>query len=178
MRYEPGPLAPVEREPSGDRWTLVFVRDFRHSREKVWAALTDPEQLDAWSPFRPDRNLAVAGPATLTMMDSAEQVDTEAVVLRAEPPALLEYTWDKDLLRWDLTESGSGTRLTLRHTVQAEDWIPKVAAGWHICLDVADRLLAATPVPVIRGSDAMNYGWQDLHDQYAAKLGIEATPST
>jgi uncharacterized protein YndB with AHSA1/START domain len=175
MRYEPGPLAPVEREPDGDRWTLVFVRDLRHPREKVWAALTDREQLDAWSPFRPDRSLAATGPATLTMMDSAEQVDMGAVVRRVEPPALLEYTWDDDLLRWELAEISGGTRLTLRHTVQAAEWIPKVAAGWHICLDVADKLLAGTPIPVIRGSDAMNYGWQDLHDQYAAKLGIEAT---
>jgi len=58
MTRQPTPLAPVEGEPDGDRWTLVFVREFRHPREKVWAALTDPAQLDAWSPFRPDRSLA------------------------------------------------------------------------------------------------------------------------
>ena len=67
----------------------------------------------------------------------------------------------------------AGTRLTLRHTVQAEDQLPKVAAGWHICLDVADRLLAGNPVPVIRGAEAKKYGWQDLADAYAARLDLK-----
>jgi uncharacterized protein YndB with AHSA1/START domain len=177
--FEPTPLAPVERESDGQRWTLVFVRDFRHPREKVWSALTDPANLDAWSPFRADRNLAGTGPATLTMVDGEQEVASDATVLRSQPPALLEYTWDADVLRWELTvietETGTGTRLTLRHTVQAEGWVPKVAAGWHLCLDVAERLLDGDPVPVIRGREAMNHGWQDLHDAYAAKLGIDAT---
>ena len=34
MTRQPTPLAPVEGEPDGDRWTLVFVREFRHPREK------------------------------------------------------------------------------------------------------------------------------------------------
>jgi uncharacterized protein YndB with AHSA1/START domain len=176
MTWQPTPLAPVEAEPDADRWTLIFVREFRHPREKVWAALTDPAQLDAWSPFRADRNLADTGPATLTMVDGETEVPMDATVLRAEPPALLEYTWDKDLLRWELAEAETGgTRLTLRHTVVAEAWIPKVAAGWHLCFDVAEHLLDGDPVPTVRGQAAMEYGWQGLHDQYAAKLGIDAT---
>jgi uncharacterized protein YndB with AHSA1/START domain len=174
MTFEPGPLAPVSREPGGDRWTLVFVRDFRHPREKVWAALTDPAQLDAWSPFRPDRDLGTTGPATLTMVDPQESLDTPATVLRADAPELLEYRWAGDLLRFELAEIDGGTRLTLRHTVETEGFVPKVAAGWHICFDVADRLLAGRPVPVIRGSEAMDHGWQELHDRYATELGIDA----
>ena len=41
----------------------------------------------------------------------------------------------------ELTERDGGTRLTLRHRAQGPEWLPKVAAGWHIRLDVADRLL-------------------------------------
>ena len=171
----PTPVAPVDRLPDADRWTLVFVREFRHPREKVWAALTDPAQLDAWSPFRPDRNLASTGAATLTMVDGDEEVPLPANVLRAEPPELLEYTWDDDLLRWELAETGGGTRLTLHHSLRTEDLLPKVAAGWHLCFDVAEHLLDGHPVATVRGQEAMNHGWQDLHDTYAAKLGIQAT---
>jgi uncharacterized protein YndB with AHSA1/START domain len=158
-----------------DGRTLVFVRDFRHPREKVWAALTDPDQLDAWSPFRPDRDLAATGEATLTMVDGEERVPQPATVLRSEPPTLLEYTWDTDLLRWELAETETGTRLTLRHTVDAEDWLPRVAAGWHLCFDVADRVLAGETVPVVRGQAARDHGGADLRDAYAAQLGIDAT---
>jgi uncharacterized protein YndB with AHSA1/START domain len=175
MTLEPTPLAPIDREFDGDRWTLVFVREFRHPPGKVWAALTDAAQLDAWSPFRPDRDLATTGPATLTMIDGDTEEATQATVLRAEPPTLLEYTWATDLLRWELVEIAGGTRLTLRHTVSAEGWIPQVAAGWHLCLDVAERLFDGDPVPVVRGRAAMEFGWEDLRDGYAAKLGIDTT---
>lgn len=153
--------------------TLIFTRDLKHPRAKVWTALTDPASLDAWSPFRPDRDLGATGPATLTMVDGDTSEDTPAVILRAEPPALLEYEWAGDLLRWELAEVDGGTRLTLRHTVQGADMLPKVAAGWHLCLDVADRMLFGDPVPVIRGQAAKEHGWQELADDYALSLGIK-----
>jgi hypothetical protein len=47
---------------------------------------------------------------------------------------------------------------------------PKAAAGWHLCLDVAERLLDGDDVEPIRGQEAMAHGWQELHDQYAERL--------
>ena len=168
--FEPGPLASVDYEASEDRWTLVFVRDLVHPPATVWAALTDPDQLRAWAPFVADRDLARTGEATLTMIDGDTTEDLPAVVRRADPPSVLEYTWGDDLLRWELEPTAAGTRLTLRHTVQDRDLLPKVAAGWHLCLVVAERLLDGRPIEPIRGEDAMNYGWKELHDAYAAEL--------
>jgi uncharacterized protein YndB with AHSA1/START domain len=158
----------------GERRTLVFVRDLRHPPERVWTALTDPEQLRAWSPYTADRSLARPGDATLTMFAGADEEGDRlpATVSRAEPPRVLEYTLGSDLLRWQLEPHGEGTRLTLSHTVAGDDWVPKVAAGWHLCLDVAERLLDGSPVTPIRGEEAMEHGWQELHDAYAERLGI------
>jgi uncharacterized protein YndB with AHSA1/START domain len=175
--FEPGPLAEVECRPSGEHWTLVFVRDLPHSPKKVWAALTEPAQLLQWSPCTADRNLASTGDATLTMMDGDTPAgDLPASVLRAERPTLLEYTWGTDLLRWELAANDAGTRLTLHHTVVDRDWVPKVAAGWHVCLVVAEHLLDERPIGAIRGSDARNFGWQELHDAYADKLAVSGRP--
>jgi uncharacterized protein YndB with AHSA1/START domain len=172
MPFDPGPPADVDCQPSDDRWTLVFVRDFRHAPDKVWAALTEPAQLREWAPFVTDRPLDRTGDATLTMIDGERSEDLPATVIRAEPPVLLEYTWGTDLLRWDLVPTGAGTRLTLRHTVQSQDWVPKVAAGWHICLSVAERLIDGQPVGPILGERARDYGWDELVDTYAKTLGI------
>ena len=169
--FEPGPLADVERRADGDRWTLVFVRVLRHAPERVWAALTEPAQLEAWAPFTVDRDLGSTGDATLTMIDGAVAEELPASVRRAEPPMLLEYTWGSDLLRWTLEPADAGTRLTLEHTLGDRDWVPKVAAGWHLCLDVAERLLDGDPVGPIRGEDAKNFGWDRLRDAYAERLG-------
>jgi uncharacterized protein YndB with AHSA1/START domain len=173
--FEPGPLAPVECETAGDHPTLVFVKDLRHPPERVWAALTDPAELSAWAPYTSDRNLGQVGDAILTMIDNESSLDLAATITRSEPPTLLEYSWGTDVLRWELAAMGTGTRLTLRHTVQSVDMVPKVAAGWHLCLVVAERLLDGRPIPPIRGADARNYGWDDLNEAYAKVLEIPVT---
>jgi uncharacterized protein YndB with AHSA1/START domain len=171
--FDPGPLAHVEHHTDGERSTLVFVRHLRHSPARVWAALTDPEHLRQWAPFDPDRSLATPGPATLRMTDGQTTEAFQANVRRAVALELLEYTWGNDLLLWELAKDGSGTRLTLRHTVDSPDWVPRTAAGWHLCLVVAERLLDGEPIGPIVGRDAKKYGWEKLNDAYSAMLGIE-----
>jgi uncharacterized protein YndB with AHSA1/START domain len=174
--FDPGPLAETDyRASDDDRWTLTFVRELRHPREKVWAALTEAAQLREWAPYTADRDLDRLGAATLTMIDGDEAVDLAATVHRVERPSLLEYSWGGDLLRWELAATATGTRLTLRHTLADKAWGAKVAAGWHLCLVVAEHLLDGEPIAPIRGEDARNYGWEELRDGYASKLGIERT---
>ena len=174
--FQPGPLADVDSSAAEDgRWTLLFVRDLRHPREKVWAALTEPAQLSEWSPYITDRNLGTAGHATLTMIDGDTTEDLPATVTRADAPTLLEYVLGSDLVRWELAATEFGTRLTLRHTVEGRDWVPKVAAGWHLCLDVAELLLDGRPIGPIRGNEARNYRWDELNQAYAEKLSIPVT---
>ncbi|KAB1922246.1 SRPBCC family protein [Micromonospora noduli] len=169
--FRPSPPADVRAEPTDAGTTVVFVRDLRHPPAAVWAALTDPAQLAQWAPFLADRDLGTAGAAVLTLVDGETTQEDPATVRRAEPPHLLEYTWGDDLLRWELSPLGSGTRLTLRHTVADRGMLPMVAAGWHLCLDVADRLLDGDPVGPIRGAEAKDFGWPELRDAYAERLG-------
>jgi hypothetical protein len=106
------------------------------------------------------------------MIDGETAVPLETTVVRAEPPSLLEYRFGPDILVWELAANGDGTRLTLRHTVADREWLPKVAAGWHLCLLVAGRLLDGDPIPVIRGNAAYGYGFDDLQDGYSRELGV------
>ena len=180
-KYEPSPLADVSTRVAADadgvaeRWTLVFVRELRHAPETVWSALTDPAQLKQWAPFDADRNLGSAGSARLTMAggppDETEEMPIE--VRTAERPRLLEYTWGGDLLRWELQPTAQGTRLTLHHTVEDKSWLSKVCAGWHICLDVAERMLQGRPIGRIAAEEARKHGWDELENAYAKKLGSE-----
>jgi uncharacterized protein YndB with AHSA1/START domain len=173
--FDPGPLADVDSHSADGGWALVFVRDLRHPIDKVWAALTEPGQLAQWAPYTTSRDLGSVGEATLTMIDGDIAEDLDATVTRAEPPTLLEYSWGTDLLRWELAATATGTRLTLEHTLKERDWAPKVAAGWHLCLVVAEHLLDGDPIGPIRGNEARDYGWEDLNQAYADKLGIPAT---
>jgi hypothetical protein len=99
----------------------------------------------------------------------------ETAVRRAEPPHLLEYSWGGSDLRWELEPLAGGTRLTLWHNIDRR-FIAWGAAGWHICFDVLDRLLAGTPIGRIVGDDALKFEWQRLNTEYASQFGIE-TPA-
>src|SRR5580700_266473 len=112
--YVPGPASGAQVIKDGENWTLVLVRELRHSPEKVWLALTDPEHLREWGPFDADKNLGVAGTTVkFTTVKTPTPHVSEATVTRAEAPRFLEYTWGDHDTRWELETIGQGTRLTL-----------------------------------------------------------------
>ena len=136
------PLLALRFEKMEDNWTLVLVRDLRHPPAKVWQALTDPEHLREWAPFDSDRNLGTVGTATLSTVGAPTPHVSETHVKRADAPKALEFSWGGQDIRWELEPlGGGGTRLTLWHNIDRR-FISMGAAGWHICFDVLDRLLA------------------------------------
>lgn len=169
-RYQPTPLAKTETHQDGERWRLVFVRQFSHVPNKVWLSITRPEQLREWAPFDVDRDLGAPGPVKLTMIGGEPEVFDELVTV-ADPPRRLEYTWGGDTLRWELTAIDGGTRLTLQHTVQDRSWLSKVAAGWHICFDVMEHALDGQPIGRIVAGEATRFGWERLNADYAKRMG-------
>lgn len=173
--YQPGAAVDAEVRSDGSHWTLVFVRELRHPPGKVWLALTDPDNLREWAPFDADRDLGSTGAVKLTMVGGETEEAFESEVRHAEAPRLLEYTWGDSVLRWELESIESGTRLALRQTLEDRTWLPKVAAGWHICLDVAERALAGHPIGRIVAGDAKRFGWERLNAEYARLFGVEDT---
>ena len=163
--YTPSPAfgAQVKKDgPEKDKWTLILVRELRHSPEKVWQALTDPAQVREWAPFVADGNLGTAG-ATVNLTWVGNPAPIQTKVTRAEPPKFLEYG-DQ---RWELEPSGTGTRLTLWSNIDRR-FIAWGAAGWHISFEVLDRLLSGNPIGRILGPDAMKLqGWQRLVGEYS-----------
>jgi uncharacterized protein YndB with AHSA1/START domain len=171
--YKPGPARGAEVRKDEDNWTLVLVRELRHAPTKVWQALTDPTQLREWAPFDADRSLASVGPVKLSTVGTATPVVSETTVTRADPPALLEYKWGDNQMRWELEPFGGGTRLTLWHNIDRR-YISMGAAGWHICFDVLDHLLAGEPLGRIVAGAAMQFEWPRLNSEYAKQFGVEA----
>ncbi|HEY0573847.1 MAG TPA: SRPBCC family protein [Pseudonocardia sp.] len=172
--YWPSPLVPVQRIETADGWCLVFTRDLSHPIAKVWAVLTSRDQLREWAPYVPDRDLTSEGPATVGMLDADGSVaqSMPGTVRAIDPPRLLEHAFGNDVLRWELSPIAEGTRLVLRHTFADGTLSSALAAGWHICLDVADALLAGAPFGPVVAEKAREYGWDELNEQYAKVLGV------
>jgi hypothetical protein len=173
-QYTPGPAygARVNKDAAQnnkDKWTLILVRELRHSPEKVWQALTDPLHLREWAPFVVNGNLSTVGATVkLTWVGNPTPQDTK--VTRVETSKLLEY----GDIRWELKAYSGGTRLTLWHSIDRR-FVSWGAAGWHISFDVLDRLLAGHPIGAGAGVNAMKFaGWQRLVAEYAQQFGAEA----
>lgn len=166
-QYTPGPASGAQVRKEGEKWTLILVRELRHSPDKVWQALTEPSHLREWAPFEVDHSLSTPGTVKLTWVGTPTSLDIQ--VKRAEAPKVLEY----DDMRWELEPVSGGTRLTLWHNIDRR-FISWGAAGWHISLDVLDRMLAGDPIGRIVGPEAMKFsGWQRLNTEYAKQFGIE-----
>jgi uncharacterized protein YndB with AHSA1/START domain len=173
-RYTPGQANGAQIRKDGEKWTLVLVRELRHPPEKIWQALTDPAHLREWAPFEADGSLGTVGTVKLTTVGAPTPLVSETRVTRADAPKVLEYNWGDHDIRWELKASNGGTRLTLWHNIDRR-FISWGAAGWHICFDVLERLLAGEPIGRLVGPDAIKFGgWQRLTAEYAKQFGIEA----
>lgn len=185
--YQPSSLADVLRDDSDGRATLVFVREFRHPCERVWSAITESSQIEKWAPWGASRDLNKTGAAILQMNDGSSDEPINSVVNRLMPNELLEYTVGDDVLCWELEAIPGGTRLTLRHTVSNPDMMDSFAAGWHVCLDIAELLMDGIIIGPIIGKAAVQY-CERVRSQYrqiiyghssdgtSEAIGIEESP--
>lgn len=172
--YTPGHAAgAVIADRTGDDWTLVVVRELKHSPEKVWEAITDPAQLSQWAPYDADAGLGTAGAhVKLTTVGAPKETVSDTEVKRAERPNVLEYNWGQWKMRWELEPFGKGTKLTLSTQINRH-YIAMGAAGWHVCFDVMDRLLDGDPIGRTTGPAAMQFeGWQRLFKEYSELFDV------
>src|SRR5260370_19182089 len=153
----------TDRATIADRSALTFVRHLPGPIERVWAYLTDPTFLVRWfsDGVVADR---VGGEVRFEMGATGR-------VTVYEPPHLLEYTWNEEegsvgpvadsLVRWELSEEGSGVRLTLTHSRLPENEVFGHGAGWHAFLE---RLAAC-----VRGRDPEPF--EGLYARHKAEYG-------
>jgi uncharacterized protein YndB with AHSA1/START domain len=169
--YPPTTMANGTVETQDGRYVLRYERHLAHPIERVWAALTEPEQLEAWF-ARTDIDLVEGGRVVLRWLNTDEQGNStvaRGTITRLEPPRLLEIDTDiHGLLCWQLRADREGCALTFSSTVALTDaLLPSVLAGWHSHLDfLADSLEG-------RAVDWPNWPrahWEELHAGYAACL--------
>ncbi len=153
---------------------IVFERHLGHPPDRVWHAITAAEPLAAWFPAAVDFELKAG--ATLRFGPTLEQhrryglTDDDAtfgMVKRVAPGRLLEFTWDRDLLRWALEpDEVNGTHLTFTHVIDDVTSAPPLAAGWHAGLEVLEAQLDGEPISWSPWTRA-----EELEDEYLVRLG-------
>lgn len=129
--------------------SLRLVRTLQHSPERVWRAITEPDELAHWFP-------------------SGEPLE----VTESDPPRLLAGTWWGDPIRIELEpagDSGDATLLTFIQGFDDRDTAARTAAGWDRCLLRLRALLDGEPL----GERESLAEWPQVHELYAARFGVD-----
>lgn len=136
-------------EQDGQQVRFRYERELRHPVERVWAAITDPAEIERWFGGRPEIDLRPGGEYVSVHGNGVRVTDR---VLTVEPPTLFEHTFWVELnptarVTWQLRPTEDGCVLTLTHTMSEEDIrsaaatghpvvvLSRNAAGWHRLLD-------------------------------------------
>ena len=63
-------------------------------------------------------------------------------IIECQVNSVLEFTWNKDRVRFEIHKEDNGTLLLLKEYIhELTDHTPKDIAGWHICLDLFSAVL-------------------------------------
>jgi uncharacterized protein YndB with AHSA1/START domain len=159
-----------------------YERDLPDPIERVWQAITDPDEIAAWTGNRPVIDLRPGGQFVTHHGEGMTVVDR---VERVEPPHLFQHTFWHDLnpsalVTWELSSGAPGCHLRLTHRLSLADIeaaansiakgdsvaviIARNAAGWHQLLDNLEANLTGRDRPWT------DEGRQKLLERYAAML--------
>ncbi|MGH3769197.1 MAG: SRPBCC family protein [Pseudonocardiaceae bacterium] len=123
------------------RPAVRFQRIYPHAIERVWAAVTEPEQLSHWFPSTVTIEPRTRG--TITFSDDPHAEPTTGTILIFDPPRHLVFTWHVDELHFELEPVGdTHCQLTLINILAARDTAARNAAGWSVCLAELDKHVA------------------------------------
>jgi uncharacterized protein YndB with AHSA1/START domain len=159
----------------GERIGLRFVRWFAHSVERVWAALTESDQLQFWMPCDIVGERRAGADITLPFWPAqVEKYRLEETTLTGrievwDPPTVFQWTWSGDILRFELKPTDGGTTMTFTTWLQSRDLdeAAGAAGGYHVCLDQLRVLLDTGSAPSLIDSDE---DARRLESEYAKTL--------
>lgn len=177
------PPATAERADDG-RWIVRFERHLRHAPPKVWRALTESEHLAHWLPCDIVGDRRPGAPIRLVFWPpqiekyGIDSPELPGQIRTWDPPHVFEWTWDTDVLRWELEPTDDGTRLTFTTWLGPDpEGTANAAAGYHVCLDQLTELLdSGTAGPLVEADAHV----EPLQRAYRAALAAadEQLPET
>lgn len=158
------------------RTVLRFERRLRHRIERVWRALTEPDEVRAWFgalevKLEPGGRYVVS-----TATGDAGDAPIVGTITRLQAPTLLEYDTKDGLVTWSLRSDGEGCVLELTHTNPPGLRLPdSVRAGWHWHVDALTDALDGRPVDW--QSEAPRARMEALYVHYRSSRGRPASRS-
>lgn len=137
----------LEREDAMDKPKLVYVTYIATTPEKLWAALTDPEQTAVYWKHRNVSGWSKGDSWEHVRLDGGS--DGGGAILEIDPPRRLSHNWGEaddpaaapSRVTYDLEPVGDAVRLTVTHEDLAPGEFDDVGNGWAMVLSSLKSLL-------------------------------------
>jgi len=134
------------RTTEDGRLILHFERRLAHPPERVWRAITEPDQLEKWFPAAVEMDFATGGKMRFTFRE--KDVDSpDGRITELDPPRVFAFDWGEENLRFELLPDRDGCLLVFTNTLDDRSKLARVGAGWHLCLDVLEANLDGLRLP-------------------------------
>jgi len=141
----------------GNVASLLFERYLPHSPERVWRALTSPEELAEWYDAHQATIDGREG-GSIEMVAGPARFHWTGKILVWEPHSVLEYEFntpphshlpsgENTIIRYELREADGGTSLTLKHSLLTKMTALGFAPGTHALLDRLSAHLSSDTLP-------------------------------
>jgi uncharacterized protein YndB with AHSA1/START domain len=161
-------------ERHGDHQLIRFERRLAHPVERVWRALTEPDEIAAWLALA-ELELTEGGRVVLTWQNTDTEGNTavaRGTVSALDPPRVIEFDTDiHGRLRWELEPDGDGTALTFTAEAQLpEEYETEVIAGWHIHHDHLEHVLDGGTIDWPNWSRDHMPEFERIHERYKARV--------
>ncbi len=139
----------------GDTATIAFERRIRHPIERVWDAITNPDQLAGW--YMTTARLEARQGGTLDYVSGISRFHVTGRILTWQPPRVYEHEWnveprqglpkgERSVIRWELTPDGDETILRISHRRLTRPTSYGFVSGLHVFLDRLEQQLDGTPL--------------------------------
>jgi uncharacterized protein YndB with AHSA1/START domain len=154
-------LAVVRKTENG--YIAKFERHLKHSVEKVWASITEPEMLGKWLAAA-KVDLREGGHLELSF-DLTEGNAFTGKITELKQHDVFEFEWGTELVRFELYPEEGGCLLVLKQIFEkVSKQTPMDLAGWHEHLNVLIAGLSGQPT-------LFSYAnWETIHQKYAQVL--------
>ena len=153
-----------------NRHEIHFERRLDHPIERVWAALTRPEEIEAWL-ARAEIEPREGGHVTLEWLNTGDaEVIARGTVRACDPPRLLVLDTDvQGTITWELTAQGDATDLALTVVLAMPDeHVIENRSGWHVHLDFLDDWL--NDGARVDWPNWPRHRWEAIRERYAASM--------
>ena len=130
--------------------SLTIRRTINASRQRVWAALTDPEEMKRW--YGADLmdvhihafEAESGGTFSITMDDGENRYDIDGTILEVVEHERLAHSWYVGRVRFELDDVGEGCEIVLIHEdLPDRETVEQHEIGWVAAIEALAATLSA-----------------------------------